>query len=103
MDGKISYEEAKERNKKLIDISKEIKNSLLSEKLGTIVEVLVESFDGKYFKGHTRDFVEAFIECEKDTNGDFFNCENRTMYSEGDIVTVVPVSIHNDGIICRKS
>ena len=91
MEGKIPYELAKERNKKLIEESKKIKESLLSQKIGVPTEILIESFDGKYFKGHTRDFAEAYIEAE---------CENQ--YSEGDIVTLIPRCVRDEVIICQK-
>lgn len=91
MEGKIPYDLAKERNKRLIEESKKIKESLLSQKIGVPTEILIESYDGKYFKGHTKDFAEAYIEA---------SCGNE--YSEGDIVTVIPQSVTNEVIICKK-
>lgn len=94
MDGKIPKDEAKERNLRLIEVSKEIKENILSKKLGIPTEILVESFDGEYFKGHTKDFAEALIIPE--------GCKKGFEYAEGDIVMVTPVSVENGCIICKK-
>lgn len=88
MDGKIPYEEAKSRNKRLIEAQEEIKKALLSEKIGVPTEILVESFDGRHYKGHTRDFAEAYI------------VPNGKECFEGDIVTVTPKKIQNGVIVC---
>ena len=100
MDGKIPKEEAKERNLRLIAVSKEIKESILTKKIGKPTEILVESFDGKYYKGHTKDFAEALITPSQ-------KAENRQCikeeYAEGEIVTVIPVSVEDGYIVCKKA
>ena len=88
MDGKVPAEDAKRRNKTLIETTEKMKEDLLTRKIGNPVTVLIESFDGKYFKGHTEDFAEALIE-----NGSF---------GEGDIETVIPICVKDGYLICRK-
>ncbi len=97
MEGKIPYEIARERNKRLIDISNEVKKTLLEEKINVPTEILIESFDGKFFKGHTRDFAEAYIEPQNDENclADF-----STRFAEGDIVTAIPKKVENEILVC---
>ncbi len=86
MEGKIPFDKAKSRNKELIEASKDIKTQLLSKKIGTPVEILVESFDGKYFKGHTADFAEGLIIAQG--------------LKEGDIITVIPQKAEDGFLIC---
>lgn len=96
MDGKIPYDVAKERNKRLIDISNEIKKTLLEEKINVPTEILIESFDGKFFKGHTRDFAEAYIQ----PNDEICLADFSTRYAEGDIVTAIPQKAENGILVC---
>ncbi len=88
MEGKIPKDDAKLRNKRLIEVSSEIKHNVLSQKIGTPVEILIESFDGKYFKGHTKDFAEALISHGK--------------FNEGDIITATPVSVKDGFLLCEQ-
>ncbi len=90
MEGKIPYDDAKMRNKKMIETSKEIKESLLSQKIGGLQEVLIESYDGKYYKGHTKDFSEALVKPKENM-----------IYHQGDIITVIPLSVKDDYLICK--
>ncbi len=91
MSGRISKDEAKERNLRLIEVSKEIKNNILSKKIGVPQEILIESFDGKFFKGHTKDFAEALVEAE-----------NGNSFSEGEIIIATPKTAEGEYIICKK-
>ena len=91
MGGRIPKDEAKERNLRLIEVSKEIKNNILSKKIGVPQEILIESFDGKFFKGHTKDFAEALVEAE-----------NKNSFSEGEIIIVNPKRTDGEYIICEK-
>ncbi len=91
MDGRIPKDEAKERNLRLIEVSKEVKNNILTKKIGVTEEILIESFDGKYFKGHTKDFAEALLECE-----------NGKQFSEGEIIKAIPKKTEGEYIICEK-
>lgn len=61
MPNQISGEIQDERSKKLIELSNKNQKEFNKEYIGTKVEVLFEESDGKYFKGHTTNYITVKI------------------------------------------
>ena len=62
IDGNIK----EQRSKKLIELSDENEEWYNNQYIGNTVEVLFEEKDGKYFKGHTTNYIEVFAEADED-------------------------------------
>ncbi|MBP3496085.1 MAG: tRNA (N(6)-L-threonylcarbamoyladenosine(37)-C(2))-methylthiotransferase MtaB [Clostridia bacterium] len=62
----------KERLHLLESLEKEIKTSLLNDyvKNNKCIEVLFETFDGEYALGHTPNFIEVKVPCDKKISGE---------------------------------
>ncbi|MBQ7647203.1 MAG: tRNA (N(6)-L-threonylcarbamoyladenosine(37)-C(2))-methylthiotransferase MtaB [Clostridia bacterium] len=65
---------AADRTKRLISLSKKLKEEILQKKIGKLQEVLIESKKRGLYTGHTRDFCEAGIESDAELKpGDIIN------------------------------
>lgn len=62
IDGNIK----EQRSKKLIELSDANEEWYNNQYIGKNVEVLFEEKDGKYFKGHTTNYIEVFAEADED-------------------------------------
>ena len=60
IDGNIK----EQRSKKLIELSNENEEWYNKQYIGKTVEVLFEEKDGKYFKGHTTNYIEVWVEAD---------------------------------------
>jgi threonylcarbamoyladenosine tRNA methylthiotransferase MtaB len=60
IDGNIK----EQRSKKLIELSNENEEWYNKQYIGKTVEVLFEEKDGKYFKGHTTNYIEVWAEAD---------------------------------------
>lgn len=71
MKEQISEDVKKERVHILTEIGKEIRRSLLDEKIANdgIVDVLFETFEDGYVYGHTADFVEVRVKSDSQMHG----------------------------------
>lgn len=59
-----------QRSKKLIELSNENEEWYNKQYIGQTVEVLFEEKDGKYYKGHTTNYIEVWAEANKEENLD---------------------------------
>lgn len=69
-----------EREKKLFELKKELRNSYLKNNIGKEQEVLIEEKQGDYFVGYSRNYVKIYTE------------------DNGDIVSVTPTEQYLDGL-----
>ena len=53
-----------QRSKKLLELSDDNEEWYNKQYIGKTVEVLFEEKDGKYFKGHTTNYIQVFVEAE---------------------------------------
>ena len=54
-----------ERSKKLLELSDKNENEYLDKYLGKKLDVLFEEQDGKYYKGHTANYIMVNLETDK--------------------------------------
>lgn len=66
MPNQIDGNVKEQRSKKLIELSDENEEWYNNQYIGNTVEVLFEEKDGKYFKGHTTNYIEVFAEADED-------------------------------------
>lgn len=64
-----------ERSKILLELSDKNENEYLDKYLGKKVEVLFEEKDGKYYKGHTANYIMVNLETDKDVSNKIVNVE----------------------------
>lgn len=57
-----------ERSKKLLELSDKNENEYLDKYLGKKLDVLFEEQDGKYYKGHTANYIMVNLETDKDVS-----------------------------------
>lgn len=65
MPNQVSPEIKEERSKKVISLSNEMQKNYNKSYIGKTVNVLVEEKDGKYYKGHTENYLLIYIECQE--------------------------------------
>ena len=66
MPNQVDGEIKEERSKKLLELSKENELAFNKKYLGQEVEVLFEEREGKYFKGHTTNYILVYKETDED-------------------------------------
>ncbi len=76
----------KERLHLLEALEKEIKLSILNDfvKNNECIEVLFETFDGEYASGHTPNFIEVKVPCDKKISGEIRHVKPK--YTDGEYV-----------------
>ena len=68
MDNQVLPEKKQERSKLLITLSDDIGKEILSQYIGTTVEILTEEVEGEYTKGYTRNYLHVKLEGERLSN-----------------------------------
>lgn len=68
MDGHIKEEIKKERNKKLIELSKKLEDKYKEKFIGQNLDILVEKTDDNYSYGHTSNYLYLKTNKSKDNN-----------------------------------
>ena len=66
MKNQVSGDKKEERSKILIKLSDENEKEYLNSYIGKNVEVLFEEKEGKYYKGHTANYITVKTESDKD-------------------------------------
>lgn len=69
MKNQISGDIKEIRSKKLLDLSDENEKRYLNSYIDKEVEVLFEEFDGKFYKGHTSNYIMVKMESNEDLCG----------------------------------
>lgn len=75
MDGQLAESVKHDRVRELCTISAEVRRQILDGKIlrGEVVEVLFESREDGYAYGHTADFLEVRVKCDRDMHAEFKN------------------------------
>lgn len=68
MKNQISGDVKEERSKKLLELSDSNENEYLDTYIGKEVSVLFEEQDGKYYKGHTANYINVKIKTDADVS-----------------------------------
>ena len=84
MPGQLNNDTKEDRSRRAIAVADEMSQSYRQNLIGTTVEVLFEEPSGKYFTGHTPNYVKVYVEGE--------NLHN-------ELRTVTITDIYNDGVI----
>ncbi len=75
MKNQISDDKKEERSKRLLELSDKNENQYLDEYLGKKVDVLFEEKDGKYYKGHTANYIMVNLETDNDVSNKILKVE----------------------------
>ena len=69
MDNQVENAVKEKRSKKLIELSEKNQKEYEEKYIGKPVEVLVEEFDGEYYKGHTANYLPVKLQSKEDVSG----------------------------------
>ena len=65
MPNQISPEKQNERSNKIIELSNKVQEEYNKQYIGKQVQVLIEEKEGKYYKGHTSNYMMIYVETEE--------------------------------------
>ncbi len=72
-----------ERSKKIIELSNKIQEEYNKSYIGKTVQVLVEEKAGKYYRGHTKNYLNIYIEnLEKNVENEIINVKIEKVENE---------------------
>lgn len=66
MKNQVTGEKKEIRSKRLIELSNKNENEYLKSYINKQIEVLFEEKDGKYYKGHTSNYIMVKVKTSKD-------------------------------------
>ena len=65
MPNQILHEKQNERSNKLIELSNKVQEQYNKQYIGKQIQVLIEEKEGKYYKGHTSNYMMIYVETQK--------------------------------------
>ena len=65
MPNQVSPEKQNERSNKLIELSNKVQEQYNKQYIGKQVQALIEEKEGKYYKGHTSNYMMIYVESQE--------------------------------------